>query len=299
MKKLTSHFRYNKRQRNGIFSLLCTIVILQIIYINVDFSDEKKIPAQLPDLAIFKKQFDSLKAVELEKGTPKIYPFNPNYITDHKGYRLGMSVSEIDRLLEYRKRGKFINSKREFQQVTKVSDSLLQKIAPYFKFPDWVVRRNQQLKKKKESIVLGRKEGDLQKRVVSTTDINKATFEDFETIKGVGKILSKRIVKYRKKLRGFTFEYQIFEVWGLEKEVGKKILTVFKVVHKPKIKKININTATFKKVLALPYIDYELCKKIFDFRDEVAELQNIEELKNIAGFPLEKYNRIVLYLFAE
>jgi hypothetical protein len=27
----------------------------------------------------------------------KVYPFNPNFITDFKGYKLGMSVQEIDR----------------------------------------------------------------------------------------------------------------------------------------------------------------------------------------------------------
>ena len=36
-----------------------------------------------------------------------------------------MSLEEIDRLLDYRKLNKFVNSKREFQKVTKVSDSLL------------------------------------------------------------------------------------------------------------------------------------------------------------------------------
>jgi hypothetical protein len=53
-----------------------------------------------------------------------LYPFNPNFITDFKGYKLGMSVQEID-LLEYRKGNKYVNSPKEFQAVTQVSDSLL------------------------------------------------------------------------------------------------------------------------------------------------------------------------------
>ncbi len=52
-------------------------------------------------------------------------------------------------------------------------------------------------------------------------------------------------------------------------------------------------------MLKNPYIDYNLCKMIFEYRDEVAELQNISELKNIKDFPLEKYDRIVLYLNAK
>ena len=91
-------------------------------------------------VVVFNKQLDSLRAIEIENRKPKTYPFNPNYITDYKGERLGMSLIEIDRLLAFRKQNKFINSKYEFQQVTKVSDTLLNKIAPYFKFPDWVVK---------------------------------------------------------------------------------------------------------------------------------------------------------------
>ena len=57
--------------------------------------------------------------------------------------------------------------------------------------------------------------------------------------------------------------------------------------------------ASFKALLKNPYIDYSLCKNIFEYRDEVAELQNISELKNIIDFPLDKYDRIVLYLNVE
>ena len=37
-------------------------------------------------------------------------------------------------------------------------------------------------------------------------------------------------------------------------------------------------------------------KKIFEYKDEIAEFQDISELKNIKDFPMAKYDRIVLYL---
>jgi DNA uptake protein ComE-like DNA-binding protein len=115
----------------------------------------------------------------------------------------------------------------------------------------------------------------------------------------VDEYLSERIIKYRSKLQGFSIPEQLFEVWDLEKGVGTKILQTFSIQKKPTIIKTNINTASFKEILSNPYIDYELCIKIFDFKDEVAELQSISEIKNIEGFPLKNYNRIVLYLHAK
>ena len=292
-----SHFWYNKSQRNGIFFLAIFIITLQSIIVFGDFSSDNKTDFNSSEVLSFHQQIDSLQAIEIENRKPKIYPFNPNYITDYKGEQLGMSLNEIDRLLSFRKTNKFINSKNEFQQVTKVSDSLLNKIAPYFKFPDWVTKRN----KSSNPSLRGTKQSVYKKLrpTLTTNDINKATAEDFKTISGIGAAFSERIIKYRTKLQGFSYKSQLYEVWGLEKEVAEKVLSIFKIVEKPIVQKKNINTVTFKELLKNPYIDYNLCKMIFEYRDEVAELQEISELKNIKDFPMDKYDRIVLYLVAE
>ncbi|UAM98823.1 helix-hairpin-helix domain-containing protein [Polaribacter litorisediminis] len=299
MKIYKSHFWYNNSQRNGIFFLVLLIVVFQSAIVFDVFSSDKTVAINQSKIRAFQNQIDSLKIIEIENRKPKIYPFNPNYITDYKGEQLGMSLDEIDRLLAFRKTNKFINSKKEFQKVTKVSDSLLAKISPYFKFPDWVVKRNQSnnSSSKQESKSYFKKSN--KEIVLTTTDINKATAKDLQTINGIGPAFSERIIKYRSKLQGFSFNNQLYEVWGLEKEIADKVLLTFKIDQKPVIKKININTVTFKELLKNPYIDYDLCIKIFNYRDEVAELQNISELKNIKDFPIDKYARIVLYLLAE
>lgn len=234
MKIFKPHFWYNKRQRNGVFFLTTLIVLLQVVYFFVDFSSGKKVKENTKELLFFQNKIDSLKAIEIERRKFKIYKFNPNYISDFKGEQLGMSLGEIDRLHAYRKQGRFVNSANEFQQVTQMSDSLINKISPNFKFPDWVVQK--------------------EKRRVKLINSIKATDKE-----------------------------EVIE----EKQSKEKIIP------------ININTATFKEVLKIPYVDYALCKSIFDYRDEVAELQDISEIKNIAGFPIDKYDRIVLYLKAE
>jgi len=292
MKILKPHFWYNKSQRNGVFFLLLIIIVLQITFSFVDFSSDVKV-FNRDELVALNVKIDSLKKVEIEKRKPKIYPFNPNYITDYKGAQLGMSLNEIDKLLAFRESSKFINSVNQFQKVTQISDSLLKVISPYFKFPDWVV------KEQKNNLGKSTLKSKELKVAISTNNINLATANDFKTINGVNTYLAERIVKYRKKLKGFSIQNQLLEVWKLDKKTAQNILTTFIIIDKPNIIKLNVNTATFKQVLSNPYIDYDLCKKIFDFRDEVAELQSIEELKKIVGFPLDKYDRITLYLEAK
>ena len=292
-----SHFWYHKSQRNGIFILILLIVIFQFIIVFVDFYSEEKVNIDTPKVIAFHHQIDSLRKISLENSRLKFFPFNPNYITDYKGAQLGMSLVEIDKLLAFRKTGKFINSKKEFQKVTSISDSLLHSISPYFKFPDWVVKKkqNRQLSTSRDTRLFAKKS----KYILTSTDINLAVKEDLKTINGIGEKLSERIIKYRSKLQGFSKLNQLYEVWGLDTEVVDKLLLIFKVVNLPNIKKINVNTVSFRELLKNPYLDYELCKKIFEYKDEVAELQDISELKNIIGFPLDLYDRIVLYLVAE
>lgn len=297
MKKLKSHFWYTKNQRNGIFLLLFIIIIIQAIYHFVDFKKFDTVDLQGNELLAFQHKIDSLKLIELERRKPKIYPFNPNFITDYKGEKLGMSLEEIDRLFAYRKKGLFVNSAKEFQNITQVSDSLLGEVSPYFKFPDWV--NSKYRKKKKLQKRLFNHAVEKNKLEITTSDINLATQNDFLAIGEVDEKLSIRIIKYRNKLQGFSIPDQLFEVWGLQEGVGHRILETFQIKEQPTINKINVNTATFKEVLSIPYIDYKLCVKIFNYRDEVAELQSISELKNIEDFPIEKYDRIVLYLQAQ
>ena len=295
MKIFKSHFWYTKNQRNGILFLLIIIIFLQLIFHFKNFDSQQLVDFSQPIITSYKKQLDSLKKKSSKKKKFKIYPFNPNYISDYKGYQLGMNVDEIDRLLAHREQKLYVNSSKEFQTITKISDSLLQKISPFFKFPDWVQKKNKNKNNQQRYIPNSR----INVSEITTVDINKATLKDFTAIEGVDEYISERIIKYRSKLQGFSFKEQLFEVWGLDELMANKILSTFSIKNKPIIKKVNINTASFKEVLSNPYIDYELCIQIFDYKDEVAELQSISEIKNIEGFPIKKYNRIVLYLLAE
>lgn len=295
MKIFKSHFWYNKNQRNGIFLLFLIILVLQIgiYYGNQDY---ETINLDNDEVAILQERIDSLKQEALANAKPKIFPFNPNFISDFKGEQLGLSLEEIDRLHQFRSKGKFINSVKEFQKITLVSDSLLAKISPYFKLPDWVVERN---KNKSRNNLSSSSIASITKQTPKTKDLNKATINDLMFVSDISQKLASRIINYRSKIGGFYFEDQLYEVFNITQNQAQNILEKFKILTKPQIIKKNINTIEFKELLKVPYIDYELCKQIFDYRDQVAELQNIKELKNVNGFPLKYYDRIVIYLKAE
>jgi DNA uptake protein ComE-like DNA-binding protein len=290
MKILKSRFGYDRRQRNGILFLLLIIIGLQLLFFYSDFTVDNSIDVSESRIVAFQKEMDSLRTIELERKKYKWNPFNPNFITDYKGYLLGMSTVEIDKLHAFRKKNDYINSTKQFQEVTGIGDSVLLTISPYFKFPEWVTSKNKETTN--DSV-------DIRNGILHKGDINLIDFADLIAIEGVGVNLANRILNYRARIQGFSMNDQLYEVWYLEEDVAERILQSFEVMKHPDIQKLNINKATFKQVLSIVYIDYELTRKIFNYRDEVAEIQDIEELKKIDGFPLDKFNRIALYLVAE
>ncbi|WP_343617545.1 helix-hairpin-helix domain-containing protein [Flavobacterium sp.] len=290
-KALNRYFKFTNRQQTGIFLLFIIIIVLQLIYFFADFSHPEVVSAEEKQWLSLQKEIDDQKQIKLEQ-KHTIYKFNPNYISDYKGYKLGMSVQEIDRLLAFRKENKYVNSAEEFQKVTQVSDSLLKVLAPLFKFPDWKQNTREFKTEKKEY----EKKPSYNKEKIVLTDINQASQEDLIKIYGIGEALSSRILKQKEILGGFVSMEQLEDVWGLSPEVIAELNKHFKIVMPASFKKIAINDASLKELAQFPYFKYALAKQIVTYRSMNGNFNNIEDLSKIKGFPVEKAKIISLYL---
>ncbi|PZD78069.1 ComEA family DNA-binding protein [Mesonia sp. K7] len=289
--KNQSHFELTKSQRNGIFLLLIIIflILVGIFFIRkVHASSYKEVEADEEIVEIQRKLDSIAREKQKAKVAYTIYPFNPNFITDYKGYQLGMSVEEIDRLHDFRAQDKWVNSKADFQQVTGVSDSLLAEIAPYFKFPEWVSQSRNNYTQQKTN---AHKRSYAQK-----ADLNTASQQDLEAVAGIGEVLSVRILRYRTKLGGFIDDSQLKDIYGLNYEAEQNLLNHFTVKTKRTIEKKNINTVSILELTEIPYFDYELARAIVEYRKLHEKITSFEELSKIDDFPSHKIERIKLYL---
>lgn len=302
MKNFKSHFKFNKQERSGIFFLLLIIVLLQVGYfVFRSFPSDEETNFFSQDIETQAK-IDVLKENALRKDSVKIYPFNPNFITDYRGYTLGMSVKEIDRLHLFRSKDKYVNSSEDFQKVTMVSDSLLKVVAPYFKFPDWTKKKGKQYsegnnqKSMRNSPTPREGQGKDFSKEVQIKDLNSASANELKSINGIGEKLSARIIKFRDRLGGFLVDEQLYDVYGLEPEVVLRTIERFKVLNPPQIEKININTASVEMLTELIYLQRNVAFNIVSYRNSKGSIDSFEELSKIENFPKEKIDRIALYL---
>ncbi len=290
MNKIKSYFLFSREHRSGIFLLFVIIVLVQLSYfflknqfVATKYHSENK--AWL----MVQNEIDSLKNIQATK-KDTIYPFNPNYITDYKGYKLGMSIQEIDRLHAYRKKGKFVNSAQEFQQITKVSNEFLSKISPYFKFPDWVKNIGTATSGKFKKFSPKEKEKIIQK------DINVVTREELIAVYGIGEKLADKILAEKEKLGGFVSMEQFQFMWGISPEAIADLEKRFVVKSLTGIKKIAINDLSQKELAKFPYFNYAIAREIVIYRTMNGGIKSVEDLIKIKGISVDKIKIIALYL---
>lgn len=290
MNKLKSYFLFSREHRSGIFLLFAIIILVQLGYffLKDNFVSANSNSEDKAWLSV-QNEIDSLKNSQATK-KDTIYPFNPNYISDYKGYKLGMSIQEIDRLHAYRKKGKFVNSAEDFQQVTQVSDVFLSKISPYFKFTDWVKNKTNVTSEKFHKFLPKEKEKIVQK------DINSATREDLIEVYGIGEKLADKILQEKEKLGCFVSMEQFQFIWGISPEALADLEKRFAVKTQTGLKKIAINDLSQKELAKFPYFNYSIAKEIVIYRTMNNGVKSTDDLTKIKGMPNEKINIIALYL---
>lgn len=301
MKPFSFFYRFTKGQQKGVLALFVVIVAVQIMYfliMSVDFNTKEKQSQEEKEWLALQGQIDELKA---KKGAAKdtIYPFNPNFISDYRGYMLGMSTKEIDRLHNFRKAGKFVNSAQDFKNVTKVSDSLLAKLTPYFKFPDWVNKQapvasgKTKFKEQDKDQFVSTSAKD---RKIVVMDINEALEEDLDKAYGIGPAFAKKILRRRAQLGGFVSMEQMEDFNEFSQEAKKELKKHFAVKKVPEVNKINLNSASLNQLSYFPYFNKSIAKNIITQRSMKGKISSVEDLLNINGFPVDKIDIIALYL---
>jgi len=234
-------------------------------------------PIDLSQAQSYQAQLDSLRLTENAQA-PIVYQYNPNYLTDYRAYTLGIPPEAFDKLLRYRQTNSYVNTPKQFQEVTKLSDSLMEKLLPQLKFSKRFV------KSKSKGEVLLKK------------DINKATASDFEEVSGIGAVLSERIVKYRSYLSGFSVLEQCYEVYGLDSLIVQRLWERFEIQSLPEIERLDLTTVSLQELEQIPYLNRADARKIIAYRTRNKGISRAILSELFVNSP-NKLQRIELYLY--
>lgn len=114
---------------------------------------------------------------------------------------------------------------------------------------------------------------------IQTINLNKASEEELRKVRGIGKVLSGRIVKYRDLLGGYYNINQLMEVYGVKKDDFLTIKNYF-YIDTSDVDMILLPIATLDDLISHPYISEYLSKKIINEKSK-GELKSLQDLREI------------------
>lgn len=272
---------FSKNHKKGVIQLA---VIIALVIIGIQGkqwlpNNSNKFLLDKKTQAIIDKQICDYKTVAENKSRNRT--FYVNSINDYSGYLLGLTTWQIDTLLSYQEKKKIIYNFGQFSNAIKLNTNQIKDIKDRLKFPK--IKKQQKKYTKKNS---------------KKFDLNKITYSQLTENLKISSFISKRIINFRKYLKGFRDINQIEDVYNINTYQIRAIKD-YCFLKNPPNKKFNINLITQKNLSKIPYITWNNSKQIKKYIKTHGKLNSFEILRKFEGLSNVKVSRLPLYLTLE
>ena len=125
-------------------------------------------------------------------------------------------------------------------------------------------------------------------------ELNNCDSTEIVVVPQFGTKRAQKLVEYREKLGGFYAFEQLKEVYVLQ-NIDVDFLKKYFTLNPSLIRKININSATYKELTAHPYIDSYLAKLIINYREKNGKFSSLEEVQKVTNAYQELVEKLRYY----
>lgn len=275
--------------------LFCLVVACVIIglFIYVDDSVGEKVLSS-----------DSIKVEKLEETNSyysdyaptvkELRRFDPNTADSTTLLKLGLQPWMVRSIYKYRAMGGVYRDANDFARVPGLTQKQYHELRPFISISadyrpasELVEPRTFTHAERSTDTSRYTKKMTLSERLA----INTADTTALQCVPAIGPYFARRLVDYRERLGGFISLEQLLEI----KNFPEEALT-YLTIPDGNIRKININTADFRRLSAHPYIGYARTKTIVDYRRLKGKIHDLSQLALLEGFSEKERKRIEPYI---
>lgn len=210
------------------------------------------------------------------------FPFDPNTIPADSLKEMHLPGIVSNNLIKYREAGGKYRNPSDLLKIYGMDSTIFNQILPFIH-----ISEKEELYGKKRTADDGY---NIPKIEINTTDSVKLQF-----IPGIGPVYSKRIIKYRELLGGYYNKDQFWEIYGMD-SIRFRALVSYVHIDTSKLKRININTASFRDLLSHPYIDRASTYALIHYRDFADTISYIQEISDNQIIDDELFKKIRPYI---
>lgn len=237
-----------------------------------------------------------------EKITMKI--FDPNTVDSVSLVGMGLTPKKVHTFMRYRTAGAVFRKAEDIARCYSFSDDDIDRLLPY-------VRISQQYSDsgyKREKYPLENHEDEYVERInhgekqsfahsskfttLTPVDVNTADTALLKRIPGVGDAISSMILNLREKFGGFTSVDQLREIH----QISPELMEWFVVGDSPSLRRINVNTASFKTLVTHPYISRQQANDILRYVRLYGRISDMGALSDTGIFSKSELDNLAPYL---
>jgi competence protein ComEA len=274
---ISNWFGYTRRERRSSFILLLIVFLILLLRYTVPESNIaiENVTASVSDII-------SSTGLSGADTTSDVRPFffNPNTASYDTLIKLGLGSKEANTLISYRKKGGKFRRPADIKKIYGIDEKKAEQLIPYVEVaPD----------------TSGKTKPDSYRQQKTLMDINTCDSASLVSLPGIGPVLSARIIKFRHLLGGFASVDQLKEVYGLPVETFDLIKGRL-YADSLAILRIDINSAVYKELSRLPYIEKYEVTAILKYRELKGRISGMSDLIENKLITEEKAGKVRLYL---
>lgn len=288
-KQLTDFFYFSRSERRGIVVLLA---LGSLGWMLPKWVSPSRPPAAWAALELqwIKVSQDTPGNVHVvSKGTAidttptKRFRIDPHQVNQEELVQWGIPLRLARTWVNYVAHGGHFFQTKDLRKLYGMTDTLFAELAPWIVLPD-PTRGGQK----------NPREGQYEK-ASRLIDINRADSATWTTLRGIGPVLARRIVRFRDQLGGFSSVDQVGETYGLSDSVFQSFRSAL-VLQTPHWGRIAINSASIEQLAAHPYCSYRQARAIVAYRETHQRLATPEELWRIHALDSTTVHRLLPYV---
>jgi competence protein ComEA len=280
---LRNHISFSYKEASGF----AVILIILLFCFTATYYFKNHTHKEYQSLASDQRKLDSVLAL-LQREPSRITQlklFNPNNSTLDDLLEVGFSESLANRIINYRNKGGKFKTKNDLGKIYGLSAQKFQEVYPYIDLPEYLPSVSAPKEYPAKTAV--RKEKQI--------NLNTSQAEDLIKIRGIGPVLSERILKFRSALGGFVNANQLYEVYSLDSLLVKELHKITYIDKDFSPAKIDLNLATKEVLSAHPYIKYKKAEAIIRLRKN-KPLSSLDEIGASGIFSTEEFTKLKPYL---
>ena len=305
---IRNNFGFSKTETNGFVVLIPLMVFLLFapslysVIFSKGYKNSEKDKSKLDSILVLWNENAEPNNVNKKKYVPKrdliIEPqfFNPNNADKDLLMTVGIPPYLAQRILNYRSVGGSFKVKDDLSKIYDFPDSIFQILKTFIQLPEKVIAKTDIKENSGEPVLVKPLITELKKETIVKVDINRAGVSDYESLRGIGPVYAKRILKYRSLLGGYIKVTQLAEVYGVTDSLVVSLKGWLTVQESFIPIKLKINIASFKQLVAHPYISYEQAGDILNTKSKYGKFKSNSDLKNLSLFSTRELEKLQSYL---